>query len=66
MDFVEQKVNTASFDCTFRRNIVEISQKCQLNVKEEDTVDFFIFTKDLEQIDFLKSQNLLNENQRSI
>ena len=47
MDFIEQKANTASFDCSFRRNIVEISQKCLLNVKEEDTIDSFIFSEDL-------------------
>lgn len=62
MDFVSQKTNSASFDCSFRRNIVEICQKCQFHVPDDQ--DFFNFSEDLEEIDFLKFEQLLCEEDR--
>lgn len=64
MDFVSQKINSASFDCSFRRNIVGICEKCQLHVADDP--DFFTFFEDLIQIDFLKSEQLLCEDNRNI
>lgn len=64
MDFVLQKANFESFYVTFRRNIVEVCEKCELHTDSNDENAVFNLLEALPQIDFLNDQELLPENKR--
>lgn len=66
MDFVLQKANFESFDVIFRRNIVEVCEKCELHTDSNDENVFFNLLEALQRIDFLNDQELLPENKRLI
>ena len=64
MNFVDQKAGDASFTACFRRNLIEICEKCTEIFPEKN--DFREFLEEACQIDFLKSDDILEENQRGI
>ena len=64
MDFISIKANSASYDCSFRRNIVEVYEKCHLHQPED--IDFSNFLEELSQIDFSKSEGSLLEDDCNI
>ena len=67
MNVVSDKATNASYDCSFRRNIVEVCEKCLLHISNQETNDKFKkFLQELSQISFLKSQDILSEDDRII
>ena len=64
MNFVDQKAGDASFTACFRRNLIEICEKCTQIFPEKN--DFREFLEEACQIDFLESDDILEENQRGI
>lgn len=64
MNFVSNKSNSASYDGSFRKNIVEKCEKCSHYLAED--VDFSKFLEELSQLDFLKSEDLLLEDDRNM
>ena len=64
MNFVDQKAEDASYNSSFRRNLIEICEKCILHFPEKN--DFRAFLEEAYQIDFLKSDDILEENKRGI
>ena len=56
MNFVDQKAEDASYNSSFRRNLIEICEKCILHFRRIEAY----------QIDFLKSDDILEENKRGI
>ena len=65
MNFVDQKAEDASYNSSFRRNLIEICEKCILHFPEKNP-DFTAFLEEAYQIDFLKSDDILEENKRGI
>ena len=59
MDFIFKKAYHPSFSRLFRKEILQIAQKCQ---EHHDICFDFIY--DLEQIDFLEKEEELNQNER--
>ena len=68
MNFVDQKAEDASYNSSFRRNLIEICEKCILHFpeKKKKKNDFRAFLEEAYQIDFLKSDDILEENKRGI
>ena len=64
MNFVENKANSASYDGSFRRNLIESVERCVLHFPEKN--EFTDFLGELSQITFLKSEDILEENERNI
>ena len=54
MNFVDQKAEDASYNSSFRRNLIEICEKCILHFPEKKKNDFRAFLEEAYQIDFLK------------
>ena len=64
MEFVLRKANYASFNDFLRRNIVEITKKCE---EFSDENGFFLdFFDELEQLEFLSKDEQLDENEMKI
>lgn len=63
MNFVEIKSEAASYDESFRRNLIEICERCILHFP--DNIKFRQFLEEVYQIIFLKS-DVLEENERNI
>ena len=64
MEFVLRKANYASFNDFLRRNIVEITEKCE---EFSDENGFFLdFFDELEQLEFLSKNEQLDENEMKI
>ena len=64
MEFVLRKANYASFNDFLRRNIVEITEKCE---EFSDENGFFLdFFDELEQLEFLSKDEQLDENEMKI
>ena len=67
MNVVSDKATNTSYDCSFRRNIVEVCEKCLLHISNQETNDKFKkFLQELSQISFLTSQDILSEDDRII
>lgn len=64
MNFVNNKANSASYDASFRRNLVEICEKCHLY--QPNDADFEKFLQEMSQLTFLKSENILLEDDGNI
>lgn len=62
MNFVCNKANSASYDCSFRWNIVEVCEKCCLY--QPDDLDFSKFLEEISQLTFLKSEDVLLEDNK--
>ena len=64
MEFVLRKAKYASSNDLLRRNILEITQKCE-EVADEN--GFFLdFIDELEQLEFLKKEEQVQENEIKI
>ena len=60
MNFVSGKASSASYDCSFRRNIIEVCEKCIPQISNQEINEKFKnFFDQISQISFLKSQDLL-------
>ena len=67
MNFVSGKASSASYDCSFRRNIIEVCEKCIPQISNQEINEKFKnFFDQISQISFLKSQDLLPENKRDL
>ena len=67
MNFVTGKASSASYDCSFRRNIIEVCEKCIPQISNQEINEKFKnFFDQISQISFLKSQDLLPENKRDL
>ena len=64
MNSINNKSNSASFDCSFCQNIIEICEKCKHY--RPDDADFSAFYEELSQLNFLKSEELLLEDDRNV
>lgn len=64
MNFVDKKWNSASCDTSFCRNVIEICERCCLHFPEK--VEFQQFLEELFQITFLKSEDVLLEDERKV
>lgn len=64
MNFVCNKANSASYDSSFRRNLVEICEKC-CNY-QPNNADFTKFFEEISLLTFLKSEDILLEDGRNI
>ena len=64
MEFVLRKDNYASFNDLFRRNIIQIAEKCE---EFNDENGFLLdFIEELEQLEFLSKDEQLDENEIKI
>ena len=64
MNFACNKANSASYDCSFCQNIVEVCEKCCLY--QPDDLDFSKFLDEISQLTFLISEDVLLEDDRNI
>lgn len=64
MNFVNNKSSSTLCDGSFRKNIVEKCEKCSHYLAED--VDFSKFLEEISQLDFLKSEDLLLEDDRNM
>ena len=64
MDFVHEKIDSGSFSYFFRQNVVEICEKCILQYPEDQ--DFSCFLLELSELDFLRYENHISDEQRNI
>ena len=64
MNFVSNKANSASYDSSFCQNIVEILEKCCLY--QPNDAYFSKFLEEICQLTFLKSEDIILEDDRNI